>query len=264
MVASREEPTLPLARWRAKGWIHELGVPVFGLDEQEAGLLLEGAGVELDPSEVTELRADGGLACRSCISRRCRSGPDAPRAPRLRGDDRFIPTPSASSFCPVAGGRGPFLKHTSVLDRLSGDLAMRCWRRRVGAVLEALALRTARRAAGPAREWYRYHHLFRELLRNELEHTEPTLVPALNARAMDWCVANDLPEEAIGYGQAAGETDTVAGLIDALSPPYYYDGRLQTVEHWLGWFGDDELVQYPSLARLWSLVACADRASRGC
>ena len=87
---------------------------------------------------------------------------------------------------------------------------------------------------------------------------------ALNARAMTWCIANDLPEEAIGYGQAAGETDAVAGLIGALSPPLYYDGRLQTVEEWLGWFGDDELVQYPALARLWSLVACADGASRGC
>ncbi len=65
---------------------------------------------------------------------------------------------------------------------------------------------------------------------------------------MAWCIANDLPEEAIGYGQAAGETEAVAGLIDALSPPLYYDGRLQTAEEWLGWFGDDELVQYPALA----------------
>ena len=97
-------------------------------------------------------------------------------------------------------------------------------------------------------EWYRYHHLFGQLLRDELERTEPELVPALNARAMAWCVANDLPEEAIGYGQAAGETEAVAGLVDALSPPLYYDGRLQTAEEWLGWFGDDELVQYPALA----------------
>ena len=113
-------------------------------------------------------------------------------------------------------------------------------------------------------EWYRYHHLFGQLLRNELERSEPEVVAALNARAMTWCIANDLPEEAIGYGQAAGETDAVAGLIGALSPPLYYDGRLQTVEEWLGWFGDDELVHYPALARLWSLVACADGACRGC
>ena len=46
-------------------------------------------------------------------------------------------------------------------------------------------------------EWYRYHHLFGELLRDELERSEPELVSVLNARAMAWCIANDLPEEAI-------------------------------------------------------------------
>ena len=73
-------------------------------------------------------------------------------------------------------------------------------------------------------------------------------MPALNARAMAWCLANDLPEEAVRYGHAAGETDTVAGLVDALGLPLYYDGRMETLEEWLGWFGDDELVQYPALA----------------
>ena len=83
-------------------------------------------------------------------------------------------------------------------------------------------------------EWYRYHHLFGELLRNELERSEPDVVPALNRRAMAWCIANDLPEAAVVYGHAAGETDTVAGLVDALALPVHYDGRMETVEEWLG------------------------------
>ena len=65
---------------------------------------------------------------------------------------------------------------------------------------------------------------------------------------MAWCIANDLTEAAVVYGHAAGETDTVAGLLDALALPLYYDGRMETVEEWLGWFGDDELAQYPALA----------------
>ncbi len=65
---------------------------------------------------------------------------------------------------------------------------------------------------------------------------------------MAWCIANDLPEEAVAYGHAAGETDTVAGLVDALALPVYYDGRMETLEEWLGWFGEDELVRYPALA----------------
>ena len=73
-------------------------------------------------------------------------------------------------------------------------------------------------------------------------------MPALNRRAMDWCIANDLPEEAIAYGHAAGETSTVAGLVDALALTVHYDGRMETLEEWLSWFGEDELVHYPALA----------------
>ena len=158
-----------------------------------------------------------------------------------------------------------FLKYTSVLERMCGGLC--------DAVLEttrsAQTLETLERTNGfmvpldRRGEWYRYHHLFGQLLRNELEHTEPEVVPALNARAMAWCVANDLPEEAIGYGQAAGETDTVAGLIDALSPPLYYDGRLQTVGGVARVVRRRRACAIPCARRLWSLVACADGASRG-
>ena len=97
-------------------------------------------------------------------------------------------------------------------------------------------------------EWYRYHHLFGELLRIELERSEPDVVRALNRRAMDWCIANDLPEAAVDYGHAAGEVDAVAGLVDALALPVHYDGRLETLDEWLGWFGDEELRRYPALA----------------
>ena len=88
-------------------------------------------------------------------------------------------------------------------------------------------------------EWYRYHHLFGELLRNELERSEPDVVAALNGRAMAWCIANDHTESAVVYGHAAGATSTVAGLLDGLTLPLYYDGRRETLEEWLGWFSDD-------------------------
>ena len=97
-------------------------------------------------------------------------------------------------------------------------------------------------------EWYRYHHLFGELLRNELERNEPDMALGLNARAMAWCIANEHTEAAVLYGHAAGETDTVAGLIDALALPLYYDGRMATLDEWLDWFSDEELARYPALA----------------
>jgi LuxR family maltose regulon positive regulatory protein len=98
------------------------------------------------------------------------------------------------------------------------------------------------------REWYRYHHLFGQLLRNELERSEPHVVSELNARAMAWCIANELPEDAILYGHAAGETSTVADLLEGLALPLYFDGRMQTADEWFGWFDEDELAHYPALA----------------
>ena len=74
------------------------------------------------------------------------------------------------------------------------------------------------------------------------------MVSELNRRAMAWCLDNDLTEAAVLYGHAAGETETVAGLVDSLALPLYYDGRRDTLEEWIGWFSDEELMQYPALA----------------
>ena len=97
-------------------------------------------------------------------------------------------------------------------------------------------------------EWYRYHHLFAELLRTELERAEPDVATELNRRAMAWCIAHDHPEAAVVYGHAAGETDAVAALVDALALPTHYDGRMETLEGWLRWFSEDDLRRYPALA----------------
>jgi LuxR family maltose regulon positive regulatory protein len=253
-VASREEPALPLARWRAQGDVHEIGVANLRLDEQEAALLLEAAGVELDASELSELteRTEGWPAGLYLAALSMRAGAASSKgAEGFDGDDRFVSEYfhlELLSRLPTAEAQ--FLKYTSVLHRMCGGLC--------DAVLEttgsAQTLEKLERTnlflvpLDRRGEWCRYHHLFGQLLRTELEQSEPDLVPTLNRRAMAWCVDNDLTEEAVFYGHAAGETSTVAQLLDALTLPLYYDGRMETVEEWLGWFGDDELVQYPALA----------------
>ena len=113
--------------------------------------------------------------------------------------------------------------HTSVLDRMCGGLCDAVLETRQSAqTLQALE-RSNRFVVPLDRrgEWYRYHHLFGQLLRNELERTDPEAVAVLNRRAMAWCMANDLPEAAVRYGHAAGETAIVAGLVDELALPLY-------------------------------------------
>jgi LuxR family transcriptional regulator, maltose regulon positive regulatory protein len=252
-IASREEPPLPLARWRARGWLLEVGATDLRLDELEAELLLGAAGVELGASELSELtrRTEGWPAGLYLAALSMRAGAASAAGGEGFDDDRFVSEYLRLELLDrLPAAEAKFLKYTSVLERMCGGLC--------DAVLEETL--SARRLAGLERanfflvpldrrgEWYRYHHLFGHLLRNELERSEPDVVPALNGRAMAWCIANDLPEEAIVYGHAAGETSAVAALLDELVLPLYYDGRRETVDEWLGWFDDDQFVRYPALA----------------
>jgi LuxR family maltose regulon positive regulatory protein len=254
VVASREDPALPLARWRAHGLVHEIGVADLRLDEEEAGLLLEAAGVELQSDALSALteHTEGWPAGLYLAALSLLAGAPSPASPAgFTGGDRFTSEYFRSELLSrLPPAEAEFLKYTSVLERMCGGLCDAVVETtRSARTLESLERRNCfvvpldRRA-----EWYRYHHLFGELLRNELERSEPDITPELNRRAMAWCIANDLPEAAVVYGHAAGETDTVAGLVDALALPLYYDGRMETVEEWLGWFGDDELRRYPALA----------------
>jgi LuxR family maltose regulon positive regulatory protein len=84
-------------------------------------------------------------------------------------------------------------------------------------------------------EWYRYHHLFRDMLLAELKRLEPSLAPALRRRAASWCLRNGLPEEALEYSIAAEDVSTAADLIEKLCVPTYYQGRRTTPQRWLQW-----------------------------
>ncbi|HEX5524714.1 MAG TPA: LuxR C-terminal-related transcriptional regulator, partial [Pedococcus sp.] len=254
VIASRETPALPLARWRTRGWLQEIGVADLRLDEQEAQALLRGAGVELDAAQVADLteRTEGWPAGLYLAALSLQAGaPGTARVETFTGEDRLVADYfrfELLSRLPEAEAR--FLMQTSVLDRMCGGLCDAVLQiTRSASTLESLE-RSNRFVVPLDRrgEWYRYHHLFGQLLRNELKRSDPEAVAELNRRAMAWCTANNLAEEAVRYGHAAGETATVAGLVDQLALPLYYDGRMATVEEWLGWFDDDELVRYPALA----------------
>ena len=88
------------------------------------------------------------------------------------------------------------------------------------------------------REWYRYHHLLRELLQAELQRREPDLVQDLHFRAAAWYEANAMPEAAIEHAQAAGDYDRVARLVLELQQPVWASGRVETVLRWMEWLRD--------------------------
>ena len=199
-VTSREAPALPLARWRSQGWVQEIGVSDLRLDDQEARQLLEAVGVELDPAQVSELteRTEGWPSGLYLAALSLQAGaPQSASVEVLTGNDRFVSEYFRLELLSrLPPDEAQFLMYTSVLDRMCGGLC--------DAVLETSgSAETLSRLAGTngfvvpldrTGEWYRYHHLFSQLLRDELERSEPDLAVELNRRAMAWCVANDLAE----------------------------------------------------------------------
>ena len=254
LVASREQPPLPLARWRAAGLLHEVGVRDLRLDGAEADVLLRGASVVLEADDVIELNdiTEGWPAGLYLAALSLRTG-----AADIRAVTRFRATSRSSrTTCGRRSWRGcPRTRPSSWSGR-------RSWRSSRVPVCDAMLQTTgsARLLASMERlnsfvialdsrsERYRYHHLFRQSLQNELLRTEPDAVTELSRRAMAWYLANNRPEDAITYGHAARESATVAGLVDRLAFPVCYDGRFATLDEWIGWFDDDQLIRFPALA----------------
>ena len=260
VMSSREEPALPLDLLRSQGRVLEIGAGDLRLSAAEAASLLRTAGVELDKAAVSELveRTEGwpvGLYLAALSLQAGRPGAQAVRA--FGGDDRFVTDYLRSELLAhLTDDEVQFLTRTSILDRMCGGLCDAVVARHDSArVLATLERRN--RFVVPlerSRTWYRYHHLFRDLLRSELGLREPEVVRELNRRAMTWCETSGMAEPALGYAHEAGETDAVTRLIEQLLLSAWYSGRVATVESWLAWYDDELLKRYPTIAVLGAWV----------
>jgi len=261
LLASRRTPPLPVALLRAQGQMAEIGVDQLAMNEQEARALLEGAGVGLADADLTEVRrrTEGWPVGLHLAALAVKAGGQQHQAGLgFTGDDRFMADYLRSELLAhLPPELVTFLTRTAVLDRMSGPLCDAVLATGgSGRVLESLEDSNLLLAAlDRQRQWYRYHQLFRELLRAELELREPELVPRLHARAAAWCESNGLPELAIDHAQAAGDVDRVARLVASLVFRTYAGGRVETALRWFRWFEDQGLVDHdPSVAVLGAWV----------
>ncbi|MDA0161383.1 LuxR C-terminal-related transcriptional regulator [Solirubrobacter ginsenosidimutans] len=260
VLSSREEPALPLPLLRSQGRVLEIGAGDLRLNVEEAAALLRNAGVDLDDAAVAELveRTEGwpaGLYLAALSLQAGRAGPQAVQA--FGGDDRFVTDYLRSELlAQLTDQEVRFLTRTSVLDRMCGGLCDAV----VGqhdSSRELVTLERRNHFVVPlerSRTWYRYHHLFRDLLRSELGLREPEIARELNRRAMAWCERNGMAEPALHYAHEAGDTDAVTRLIEQLLLPAWYSGRVATVESWLAWYDDALLRRYPTIAVLGAWV----------
>jgi LuxR family maltose regulon positive regulatory protein len=262
VLAGRGEPPLRIARLRAEGRVLEIGPGDLALSRPEADALLRSAGVALGEEDVAALhqRTEGwpaGLYLAALYLRE--GGPMGTAAVSFGGDDRLVSEYMRSEFLERISQRDRvFLTRTAVLERMSGPLC--------DAVLElpgsAAILADLARSnlllvpLDRRNHWYRYHHLFRDMLLAELERLQPELMPVLRGRAADWCQRNGLAEEALEYAIAAGDVDTVAHLVQHLWTPTYRQGRFATLQRWFRWLDErGGMARHPAVAGQIALIA---------
>jgi LuxR family maltose regulon positive regulatory protein len=262
VLAGRAEPPLRVARLRAAGRITEIGPDDLSLTLEEAASLLRDAQVTLGEDEVAVLhrRTEGwavGLYLAALYLREGGSLESA--AVSFGGDDRLVSQYLESEFLArISRPHRVFLTRTAALDRMSGSLCEAVLEL-PGAAVTLAALARSNLLLIPLDRrghWYRYHHLFRDMLLAELERQEPGLIPVLRRRATDWCLRNGLPEEALEYSIAAGDSETAARLVGQLGIPAFRQGRIATVQRWFRWLDDQGSIEpHPMLAALASILS---------
>jgi LuxR family transcriptional regulator, maltose regulon positive regulatory protein len=241
VLAGRDTPPVRVARLRAEGRITEIGAADLALTRAEATVLLRAAEVALGEEDLADLhqRTEGWAAGLYLAALSLREGGSLPHtAVSFDGADRFISEYVESELLArISRDQREFLTRTAVLDRMSGPLCEAALDLPGSAATLAELARSNLLLVPLDRrgEWYRYHHLFRDMLHAELERSEPGLVPVVRRRAAAWCERSGLPEEALEYSIAAGDVDTAARLVEQIWLQVHFSGRRATTERWLAW-----------------------------
>ena len=170
-----------------------------------------------------------------------REGGSVRRAVSFGGDDRLVSEYVESEFLErISRRQREFLTRTAVLERMSGSLCEEVLQApgSAAALAELAGSNLLLVPLDRRGQWYRYHHLFRDMLLAELQRAEPDLAPVLRRRAAWWCLRNGLPEEALEYFMAAEDADAAARLMEQLAVPTRRQGRSATLQRWFTWLDD--------------------------
>ncbi len=255
MVATRVDPPLALARLRASGELVELRIAELGFTSAEADRLLgEAMGLELTADQTQRLweRTEGWAAglYLAGLSLRGRPDPGPFIASFEAGHRHVVDYLGAEVLARQPEPLRSFMVRTSVLQRLSGPLCDAVLETEGSAELLA-ELEQANLfliALDDHRDWYRYHHLFAQLLYLELTGRDPDLVPLLHRRAAAWHQANGDVEAAVHHATAAGDYQRATDLVTRHWLAFARRGRVATVGRWLDGLPDEVVAAAPSVA----------------
>ncbi|MDQ3249605.1 MAG: helix-turn-helix transcriptional regulator, partial [Chloroflexota bacterium] len=239
VITTREDPQLPLARYRVRGQLTELRAADLRFTPAEAAEFFNAAmGLSLSPDDIAALedRTEGWIAGLQLAALSLQGRKDiAGFVQAFAGDNRYI----VDYLVAEVLQRQPepvrrFLLQTAILDRLNSSLCDAVTHQNDGMAL-LNALERGNLFVVPlddTRHWFRYHHLFADVLAAHAQQEQPAQVAILHGRASAWYAANGLPADAIRHALAAQDFARAAGLVELAWPAM--DGRFQSAT-WLGW-----------------------------
>jgi LuxR family maltose regulon positive regulatory protein len=263
VIAGRADPLLPLALLRGRGQLTELRESDLRFTEEEAAAFLNrvmGLGLSVETVTALESRTEGWITGLQLAAIAMRGHKDTHEfVNAFAGSHRYVldylteqvlerQPPSTQSF----------LLKTVILDRLTGSLCAVVTDQDNGqTMLESLE--QANLFIVPLddeRRWYRYHHLFADLLRARLEQAYPDLVPELHRRASTWYEQNGSVAEAVNHALAARDFARAAELLSQIAWTMLMQGEMTTLLGWLDALPDEMMSAWPwlSIYRAWSLV----------
>jgi LuxR family maltose regulon positive regulatory protein len=281
VIATREDPHLPLARLRARGQLTEVRASELRFTSSEAAQFLNQAmGLNLSTEDIAvlEQRTEGWIAGLQLAGLSMQGRAD--RLSLLRsftGSHRYVLDYLVEEVLDRQPERvQTFLLQTAILDRLTGTLCDAVCFEDAGAhdgqdngratleMLERANLFIL--PLDDERRWYRYHHLFADLLRQRLGQQHPERVPTLHMRASRWYEQHGYVDEAIEHALRAQELARAAHLIERVADDVWARGEYTRLRRWLDGLPVERVLAKPKLCifRAWDLFASGwqDEAER--
>lgn len=251
VIATREDPQLPLARYRARGHLTELRAADLRFTPPEAAeFLTEAMGLRLSAEDITalETRTEGWVAGLQLAALSMQGRQDTAAFIRaFSGSHHFVLDYLLQEVLHKQPERVQhFLLSTSLFDRLCGPLCDAVLLDAAASGQETLEyLEHANLFIIPLdneRRWYRYHHLFAELLRSQLGRRYPDQIIELHRRASDWYARNQAPSEGIIHALAIPDWSRAADIIERFSDELPMRGEISTLLGWLESFPQQVLL----------------------
>jgi len=263
VIASRADPPIRLAHWRARGELSEIRVADLRFTIEEAiNFLNQSMGLDLTVSDVTTLtdKTEGWIAGLQLAAISLKNHPDRPTfVNTFAGDDRYI----ADYLLDEALRWQPnhiqtFLLQTSILDRLCAPLCDTVTDRNDsrGILKELERSNLFLVPLDNQRNWYRYHHLFADLLRIRLKQEYCGVVADLYQRASSWHEQRQMLSEAVRLSLLGGDVERVAKLMEGHLLAIVSTAELSTLNRLLASLPEDTLSNNPwlALATAWGMA----------